>query len=168
MPSQQHDTAALRVSSEISIFQRTSSSIWQCRFKLPNGQWHRLSTGSSDEAQAQVIAVRLAHQWATRDQLGLSIARGVRQELEQLLVTHHCKVVYEDCITVLDKYLIPFFGSNRFEDITSEKLSEFDRWRETKNRRTLSVSTMRTNAAAFNRVTDAAEMRGLLPANRPA
>jgi len=177
MPSRQCQPAAtLRVSSEVSIFQRTSSSIWQCRFKLPNGQWHRLSTGSSDEAQAQLVALKLAHQWAAREQLGLpirrptfgTIAREVRQELEQSLAAHHGKVVYQDYITVLDKYLIPFFGSHRFEDITSEQLSEFDRWRETQNRRTLSLSTMRTHAAAFNRVTDAAQMRGLLPANRPS
>jgi len=159
MPSRQcQPAAAQRVSSDISIFQRTSSSIWQCRFKLPNGQWHRLSTGSSDEAQAQLVAVKLAHQWAAREQLGLpirrptfgTIAREVRQELEQSLAAHHGKVVYQDYITVLDKYLIPFFGSHRFEDITSEQLSEFDRWRETQNRRTLSLSTMRTHAAAFN------------------
>lgn len=177
MPSRRfHTTATQRASSDVSIFQRTSSSIWQCRFKLPNGQWHRLSTGSSDEAQAQLVAVKLAHQWAAREQLGLpirrptfgTIAREVRQELEQSLAAHHGKVVYQDYITVLDKYLIPFFGSHRFEDITSEQLSEFDRWRETQNRRTLSISTMRTHAAAFNRVTDAARMRGLLPANRPS
>jgi integrase len=174
--SQQRDTAAtLRISSEISIFQRTSSSIWQCRFKLPNGQWHRLSTGSSDEAQAQLVAVKLAHQWAAREQLGLpirrptfgTIAREVKQALEQSLAAHHGKVVYQDDITVLDKYLIPFFGPHRFEDITSDQLSEFDRWRETQSRRALFVSTMRTHAAAFNRVTDAARERGLLPINRP-
>jgi len=177
MPFRQCQPAATqRVSSDISIFQRASSSIWQCRFKLPNGQWHRVSTGSSDEAQAQLVAVKLAHQWAAREQLGLpirrptfgTIAREVRQELEQSLAAHHGKVVYQDYITVLDKYLIPFFGSHRFEDITSEQLSEFDRWRETQNRRTLSLSTMRTHAAAFNRVTDAARMRGLLPTNRPS
>ena len=177
MSSQQRDTATtLRISSEISIFRGTSSSIWQCRFKLLNGQCHRLSTGSSDEAQAQLVAVKLAHQWAAREQLGLpirrptfgTIAREVRQELEQSLAAHHGKAVYQDYITVLDKYLIPFFGSQRFEDITPEQLSEFDRWRGIQKTRTLSISTMRTDAAAFNRVTDAARLRGLLPANRPS
>jgi len=172
-PSRQcQPAAAQRVYSEVSIFQRTSSSIWQCRFELPNGQWHRLSTGSSDEAQAQLVALKLARHWAAREQLGLpirrptfgTIAREVRQELEQSLAAHHGKVVYQDYITVLDKYLIPFFGSHRFEDITSKQLSEFDRWRETQNRRTLSLSTMRTHAAAFNpRTVRGAETSGFAP-----
>ena len=176
VPSPQRDTATTqRVSSEITIYQRIASSVWQCRFKLPNGQWHRLSTGSHDEAQAKVIAVKLAHQWAARDQLGLptrrptfgAIARAVREDLAQSLRSRQGKVIYEDYITVLDKYLIPFLGSHRFEDMSPDLLLQFDHWRDAQNRRTLSVSTMRTHAAAFNRVVDAARVRGLLPVNRP-
>jgi integrase len=163
------------LSQNLRLYRRASSSIWQCRFKLNDGQWHRLSTGSSDEAQAQTIAIKLAGQWASREQFGLpasrptfgTIAREVRRRLEQSLTTKHGKVVYADYITVLDKYLIPFFGSHRFEDISTELLTEFDLWRETQARRVLFVSTMRTHSAAFNRVIDAARERGLLPLNKP-
>jgi len=61
------------------------------------------------------MAIKLAHQWATREQLGLpikrpifgTIARGVRQELERSLETDHCNVVCRYYITALDKSYQP-------------------------------------------------------------
>jgi len=40
------------VSPEITIYRRQRSVVWQCRFKLRDGRWHRLSTGCADPDQA--------------------------------------------------------------------------------------------------------------------
>lgn len=34
---------------ELTLFKRPKSHQWQCRFKLPNGQWHAASTATEDE-----------------------------------------------------------------------------------------------------------------------
>ena len=44
---------------ELTLFKRPKSQQWQCRFKLPNGQWHAASTATEDldVAQTQAIAI---------------------------------------------------------------------------------------------------------------
>jgi integrase len=164
------------VSPEIIIYRRDRSTVWQCRFKLRDGRWHRLSTGCVDADQARVSAITLAEQWAVREELGLPvkrpcfsvIARAVVDELRGSLATPQGKVVYRDYIAVLERYLIPFFGRMAFEEITPEAIADFDSWRNTKLRKTPRASTLRTHASAFNRVVDAARSRGLLAVSRPA
>jgi len=63
------------VSPEITIYRRERSAVWQCRFKLRDGRWHRLSTGCADMNQARAAAIKLAEQWAMREELGLPVKR---------------------------------------------------------------------------------------------
>jgi hypothetical protein len=44
---------------QVSVFRRPGSRNWQCRFKLPSGQWHVASTGNEllDQARQQAIAI---------------------------------------------------------------------------------------------------------------
>lgn len=43
----------------VSLFKRPDSSQWQCRFKLPNGQWHFMSTQQADLELAKHEAVAI-------------------------------------------------------------------------------------------------------------
>jgi hypothetical protein len=43
----------------VSLFKRSGSNQWQCRFKLPNDQWHSMSTGQADIEEAKQEAVAL-------------------------------------------------------------------------------------------------------------
>jgi integrase len=163
------------VSPEITIYRRERSTVWQCRFKLKDRRWHRLSTGCVDIDQARLAAIKLAEQWAVREELGLPVKRpcfaviaaAVIQELEAAEVAGSGKVVYRDYIAVLERYLIPFFGRMTFEEITPVVIADFDGWRATRLQKTPRASTLRTHAAAFRRVIDAAKSRGLLAINRP-
>jgi len=163
------------VSPEIIIYRRERSRVWQCRFKLGDGRWHRLSTGCVDVDRARVSAIKLAEQWAVREELGLPvkrpcfsvISRAVIDELNASLATSQGKVVYRDYVAVLERYMIPFFGRMTFEEITPEVIADFDGWRNTRLRKTPRASTLRTHASAFNRVVDAAKARGLLATSRP-
>lgn len=164
------------VSSEITIYRRQRSAVWQCRFKLRDGSWHRLSTGCVDLDQARHSAIRLSEKWAMREELGLPIKRPcfgtiARSVIEELKAADSCgqsKVVYRDYIAVIDRYLIPFFGQMTFEEITPQATANFDGWRNTRLRKPPRASTLRTHASAFNRVVEAARSRGLLVVNRPA
>ena len=163
------------ISPEITIYRRERSSVWQCRVKLRDGRWHRLSTGCVDLDQARLTTIKLAEQWTIRESLGLPVkqpsftivANMTIQELRSALAVGNGKVVYKDYIAVIERYLIPFFGRLTFEKITPEVLADFEGWRETQLRKRPRASTMRTHASAFNRVIDAAKQRGFLPTNKP-
>ena len=162
------------VSPEITVNRRQHSVVWQCRFKLRDGRWHRLSTGCSDIDQARQSAIKLARQWAVREELGLPVkrlcfavvAKAVIDDLRLAAVNSQGKVVYRDYITVIERYLIPFFGRLTLESITPEILREFDGWRIARLRKVPRASTLRTHASAFNRVIALAKQRGLLPLDK--
>ncbi len=163
-----------RVSSEITIYRRERSAIWQCRFKLRDGRWHRLSTGCIDPEQARLTAIRLAEQWTIREDLGLpvkrpcfsAVANAVIDDLRSAASSSQGKVVYRDYIMVIERYLNPYFGRMTFEEITPEIVRDFDGWRNARLKKVPRASTLRTHASAFNRVIDLAKRRGLLPLNR--
>jgi len=162
------------VSPDITIYRRHRSAVWQCRFKLRDGRWHRLSTGCEDLDQARATAIKLAEQWAMREELGLPVKRpsfcvvanAVIDDLRLAASNSRGKVVYRDYITVIERYLIPFFGQKTFEAITPEVLRDFDGWRITRLRKVPRASTLRTHASAFNLVVALAKQRGLLPLDR--
>lgn len=168
----QADTHIIR--DGLVIYRRERSLVWQCRFKLRDGRWHRLSTGCIDLDQAQQAAIRLSEQWAIRQELGLPVkipcfsmvANAVIDDLRLAASNNHGKVVYRDYIVVIERYLIPFFGQRTFETITPEVIREFDGWRIGRLRKVPRASTLRTHASAFSRVIALAKQRGLLPLNK--
>jgi len=110
-----------------------------------------------------------------REELGLPVKRpsfavvanAVIDDLRLAASRSNGKVVYRDYITVIERYLIPFFGQKTFEAITPEVLRDFDGWRITRLRKVPRASTLHTHASAFNRVVALAKQRGLLSLDRP-
>ncbi|HAT39471.1 MAG TPA: hypothetical protein DCW35_05735 [Polynucleobacter sp.] len=47
----------------VALFKRPDSGQWQCRFKLPNGQWHSASTFHADLGLATQFAVAI-YEWS--------------------------------------------------------------------------------------------------------
>jgi len=78
-----------------------------------------------------------------REELGLPVkrpcfavvAKAVIEDLRLVASRSNGKVVYRDYITVIERYLIPFFGQKTFEAITPEVLRDFDGWRTTRLRK---------------------------------
>ena len=66
--------------------------------------------------------------------------------------TEHGKVVYNDYVAVIKKYLIPFFGSYNLNTIGYEELKRFDTWRRKEMGRQPVLSTITTHNSAMNRV----------------
>ena len=57
---------------EVVIYRRGDSPLWQCRFKLADGTWHRVSTKRASIEAAVAAATDLYDQARYRQRLGLA------------------------------------------------------------------------------------------------
>ncbi len=57
---------------EVVIYRRGDSPLWQCRFKLTDGTWHRVSTKRASIEAAVAAATDLYDQARYRQRLGLA------------------------------------------------------------------------------------------------
>ena len=57
----------------VSLFKRSGSNQWQCRFKLPNDQWHSMSTGQADLEEAKHASIALYEQTMAKISQELSL-----------------------------------------------------------------------------------------------
>lgn len=162
-PSQTAD--AIRLHHDlVSLFKRSDSSQWQCRFKLPNGQWHSMSTQQADLeiAKQEAMALYEGVMAKVRQELSLkskSFKQLATEELEDLARVSRegkGKSVYRDYTFVINKYLIPFFGVYQFTQITPQLVQEFESWRDSEMGRHPMASTKRTHSAAYNRIIERA------------
>lgn len=169
-PSQTAD--AIRLHHDlVSLFKRPDSSQWQCRFKLPNGQWHSMSTQQADLEAAKQEAVALYERVMAklRQELSLkskSFKQLATEELADLARASsegRGKSVYRDYTFVINKYFIPFFGGYQLTQITPQLVQEFESWRDSEMGRHPMASTKRTHSAAYNRIVDRARNQALIP-----
>ncbi len=72
------------------------------------------------------------------------------------------KKVYADYIVCIERYLIPYFGSQYVTSVDYEKVQSFYEWRRAKMGREPKASTLNTHNSAMNRVFDEAVARGFL------
>lgn len=154
---------------DIKLYKRARSSVWQATFKI-EGHWVRISTKRKDleEAKAEAKAKMVEYQFRQRHQLPVvtkrfgDVARLAIVEMKKALDADAGKKTYLDYIIVIERYLIPFFGTMLVTNIDYEKLREFDEWRAEKMGREPKASTLNTHNSAMNRVFDEAVMRGFL------
>ena len=144
----------------VSLFKRSDSSQWQCRFKLPNGQWHSMSTQQADlEAAKQEgvalyerVMARIAQELSLKTKTFKQLAQEELQALDIAIKEGRGKAIYKDYRFVINKYLIPFFGQYQLSQIKLETVKEFESWRISQMGRDPQASTKRTHATTYNRV----------------
>jgi integrase len=73
----------------------------------------------------------------------------------------------KDYKRVINKYLIPFFGSYMVDNINEQVVSEYEQWRNNEMGITPKASTLMTHASAYSRVIKSAVQRGWVSANSP-
>lgn len=154
----------------VSLFKRPDSSQWQCRFKLPNGQWHSMSTQQIDLELAKQEAVAIYERVMARIDQELSLKpKSFKQlALEDLawmdlaIKEGNGKAIFKDYKFVLNKYLIPFFGKYFLNQITPELVKDFESWRLSQMGRDPQASTKRTHATSYNRVIAIAREHNLI------
>jgi integrase len=157
-----------------TLYKRPTSSKWQVRFKLPSGNWHAASTGTTNLAEAKPAGIEVQRRVLTQLAAGESISQKTFGEvaLEEIaamrraLDNSRAPKTYRDYIFAINKYLIPFFGKLPIASIRDETIEDFSAWREVKMGREPKASTMRNHASAYNRVIKLAWRQGLIPAER--
>ena len=125
---------------KLTLYRRPKSPLWQCRYKLDNGEWYRQSTGTDDQAEAEDIAFKLYYGAGEREKNNLpqntrkfgNVARYAVTRMTEELDAGGGKVVYKDYIRVINNYLIPYFGKQKVDSINTRKLMEYASWRDMK------------------------------------
>ena len=170
----QGDLVLLR-DGEVVLYKRSRSRVWQCRYKLFTGQWVRVSTRKTAYEHAARVATDLYDEARYRERLGLApvqksfadIARTTVEELRRDLAAGTGKKIYVDYISIIERYLVPFFGERHLHNIKHEHIAEFERWRNHKMGRQPKSSTLMNFASAFSRVCGTAVQHGWLSERVP-
>ena len=159
---------------EVTLFRRPTSNKWQCRFKLPNGQWHAASTNTEDADIAQTQAISIYETVKIKISAGLAVATKTFKQvaldeianMAQATNNKTGKRTYRDYTFAINKYLIPFFGQYEIGQITNELLADFESWRIAEMGRIPMASTKRNHASAYIRVINLARDRGYIAVNK--
>lgn len=160
---------------EVVLYKRQRSRVWQCRYKLVTGAWVRVSTRKTLLEQAARVATDLYDEVRYRERLGLApvqksfadVARATVEDLQRDLAAGTGKKIYVDYISIIERYLVPFFGQRHLHNIRHQHVAEFERWRNQRMGRLPKSSTLMNFASAFNRVCDTAIQRGWLSERTP-
>ena len=160
---------------EVVIYRRGDSPLWQCRFKLADGTWHRVSTKRASIEAAVAVATDLYDQARYRQRLGLAhraqnfaqIAAATLQDLRRQLDAGVGKSVYHSYITCIERYFLPFFAEHYLEAITHSDIIEFELWRNRQMAKTPKASTLNNFASAWNRPCQTAINRGWISSQVP-
>ena len=159
---------------ELTLFKRPKSQQWQCRFKLPNGQWHAASTAAEDLDVAQTQAIAIYETVKIKISAGLAVTTKTFKQvavdeianMAQATDNKTGKRTYRDYAFAINKYLIPFFGKYEISQITNELLADFESWRIAEMGRIPMASTKRNHASAYIRVINLARDRGYIGLNQ--
>jgi len=153
---------------EVVLFKRISSPLWQCRYKLADGSWLRVSTKKASIEAAVSVATDLYDEARYRQRLGLAhrahsfaqIAQATLHELKTQMDAGIGKSVYKSYITCIERYFLPYFGEHQLEDITHTDVIEFEAWRNRQMGKTPKASTLNNFASAWSRLQQTAVNRG--------
>lgn len=153
---------------EVVLFKRIGSPLWQCRYKLANGSWQRVSTKKASIEAAVSIATDLYDQARYKQRLGLAhtahsfaqIANATLHELKTQMDAGIGKSVYKSYITCIERYFLPYFSDMRLEEITHTDIVEFEAWRNRQMGKQPKASTLNNFASAWSRLQQVAISRG--------
>ncbi len=163
------ETTHVLMNRELVLYKSPRSEVWQCRYKIDH-RWLRASTReykfdlACHRAKELLIEAEIRKRAnipiVTRKFKDIAILAVDRMQQEKRAGTG--KVIYNDYMIVIEKYLIPFFGNRMINNINYQALDEFDEWRLDNMKKAPTQSTLMTHNAALNRVLDEAVMRGYL------
>ena len=162
------ETLAHARGGEVVLYKRGDSKRWQARFKLKDLKWHRLATKQQNLQYAAEVACEAYDRarFLFDAKIPISskrfdvVAKLAIEEMEAQIASGHGKPVYNDYITAIKKYLIPFFGNYNLTSIGYEELKKFGTWRVKTMGRNPVLSTVTTHNSAMNRIFDKAVERG--------
>lgn len=160
---------------EVVLYKRKRSKVWQCKYKLFNNKWVRVSTRKTTLDYAKQVANDLYDEARYRERLGLApvqktfaeIARVTVEELKRDIAAGTGKKIYVDYVSIIERYFVPFFGERHLQNIKHQNIAEFERWRNAKMGKNPKSSTLMNFASAFSRVCATAIQRGWISERVP-
>ena len=169
------DATNTLLDGKIVLSQRERSSAWQARFKIGD-KWIRLTTKETNKKEAAKIAEELYLEAKFKQKNKIPVVTRRFSDIAQLAIASmkealeggQGKQVYNDYITAINRYLIPFFGNHHIHRIDYPLLKQFEHWRKVKMGRQPKASSIGTHNSALNKVFDEALLRGFInQAQRP-
>jgi hypothetical protein len=160
---------------ELVLYRRTRSLLYQCRFKLADGKWHRFSTRKASLENAIAAACDMYDEARYRQRLGLAhkthtfaqIAALTLAELRQQIDSSSGKTAAQSYVTCIEKYFLPYFGDKVLEELTHTDVREFELWRDRQMTRKPKTSTLNNFTSAWNRLIGTAVARGFISERVP-
>lgn len=153
---------------EVVLYRRDDSPMWQARYRTPDHKWHRISTKRVRIDDAKVVACESYDRARFRDAEGfIAVSRRFRDvaklavhRMDLEIAAGRGKVSYKDYKQVIEKYLIPYFGSTHIDKIDVPKMQQFEAWRLQQMKKAPAASTILNHNAALHRVFDTALAEG--------
>lgn len=170
----QPDTVYLR-DGEVILYRRSRSLLYQCRYKLSDGSWTRRTTGRASLENAIAVACDLYDESRYRQKLGLAhrahsfahIAGICVSDLRRKIDSTTGKTSYQDYVSCIERYFIPYFKDKCLEELTDLDIREFEIWRDRQMNRKPKTSTLNNFSSAWNRVITTAVERGFISERVP-
>jgi hypothetical protein len=158
---------------EVVVYRGSASPLYQCRYKLADGQWHRQSTRKASIEKAVSVACLLYDEARFRQKLGLAhkaqtfaqIAHETQIELRQQIDLKRGRGALDSYVTCNEKYFLPYFADKRMEELVYKDIIEFEVWRNRQMNKQPKASTLNNFATAWNRLIKTAIDRGYLSEN---
>lgn len=163
-----HDYHVQARDGEVVLYKRENSKRWQARYKLDDGQWHRISTKHANIEYAVRVACEAYDKarFLKDENLPISSKRfdvAAKQAIKQMqdaLDAGSGKSAYHSYISAINLYLIPFFGKYGIKNIDYAAIKKFGIWREGVMKKAPKASTITNHNSAMNRVFEVALERG--------
>ena len=131
----------IKVSDTIRLCKVKRYKSWQAEIKQSNGKWRRVSTGTDNDDEAKVNAIRKEQEWLLLEERGIPtienrsfkyVAEKYIQKLEQQKKVGTLNASKGTYIGIIRNYQIPFFGSKSITNIGTAEVMLYDEFRDTK------------------------------------
>ncbi len=160
---------------EVVLYKRSSTPIYQCRYKLEGKGWVRVSTHKASLENAVAVACDLYDEARYRHKLGLAhttqnfahIAQATLKELRQQIDLGKGKTAFHSYVSCIEKYFIPYFGEKYLEQLTHNDITEFELWRNRQMGKLPKASTLNNFSSAWNRLLATAVNKGWISERAP-
>lgn len=160
---------------EVVLYKRSSTPIYQCRFKLADKGWVRVSTHKASLEGAVAVACDLYDEARYRQRLGLAhttqnfahIAEATLKELRQQIDLGKGKTAFHSYVSCIERYFIPYFADKYLEKLTDNDITEFELWRNRQMGKLPKASTLNNFSSAWNRLIATAVNKGWISDRTP-
>ena len=160
---------------DVVLYRRSRSLLYQCRYRLADGTWHRASTRKASVEDAVTVACDLYDESRYRQRLGLAhrthtvaqIAAVCCAELRVKIDGSTGKTASHDYLSCIERYFVPYFGERQLEQLTHTDVREFELWRDRQMRRKPATSTLNNFTSAWNKLIETAVARGYISERVP-